>query len=151
MKQANTVGGVVVAAIGLSFLWGASKLAMGTAGAPGPGFVPFWEGMAMAIAGLALVVTSLRQPSAPPVRWPRGDSLRMIVHLALALVGYLLLAELLGYITSTFLFMLAASSAWRRYSRRVIGVSAAAFSVGLYVVFDVLLRTSLPRNPFGLP
>ncbi len=151
MKRANVAAGIVVLGIASFFIWGTAGLPMGGVHAPGSGFVPFWEGTVLGLAALALVVAGVRQGSQEKVEWPREDSSRMIIHLSAALIGYVLLVDLLGYITSTFLFMVAAGSAWRRYSWRILGVSAAGFSILLFLLFDALLRMSLPRNPFGLP
>lgn len=151
MRRANIAAGVVILGIALFFVWGGSRLPMGRTSAPGSGFVPTWEGLLLAAAAIALIASSLRQRSIDGLDWPRGNARRMILHLSVAMFGYLLLVEFLGYIASTFLFMLVAGSAWRHYSWRALGISAAAFSLVLFLVFNILLRSPLPRNPLGLP
>lgn len=151
MRKANIVAGTVVVLIGVFFVWSSRKLPMGAINAPEAGFVSFWEGIMLALAGGALIFTSARADLRERVKWPGGEARRMILYLAATLVGYIFLSEILGYITTTFIFFWMASMAWRRNSVRVAFMYAAAFAAGMYVVFDLLLRAPLPRSPFGLP
>jgi hypothetical protein len=151
MRLANLAAAAVLLGVGAFFIWGATKLPIGRLNSPDAGFAPYWEGIFLGLGALILMAASLCQKSMEPVEWPRGNARRMIIHLAVALVGYVLLVGLVGYISSTFLFMLVAISAWRRYSWWVVGFSAAGLSLSLYLVFSILLQTSLPRNLLGLP
>lgn len=151
MRGANLVTGVVALGIAGFFIWGASELPMGRPGAPEAGFVPFWVAVSLAVVSVALIATSLPRGPREPIEWPRGPALWMVLHISAALVGYVLVAELLGYACSTFLFMLAVGSAWKRYSWLILGVWAAGFSFALFVTFNLLLQIPLPRSVFGLP
>ena len=151
MKQADRIAGFVVLGIAVLFMTGASRLPMVRDNLPGPGFLPFGESLLLAVAALWLIVSSPGKPAVEKVRWPTGDGKRIVLHLVGVLFGYVLIAPVVGYFTSTFLFMFAAGRAWRCYSWRFLGISAAIFSLLLYVLIDVLLGVALPRSSFGLP
>ncbi len=126
-------------------------MSVGQINSPDAGFAPFWEGIFLVVGALSLVAMSLRQRITEPVGWPRGEARRMVIHLPLALIGYVLLIGWVGYIVSTFLFLFAAITAWRHYPWWVAGLSSGGLSLILYLVFHILLQTPLPRNSLGLP
>lgn len=79
----------------------------------------------------------------------KGDR-RRILYTCIISVGYALLFEHLGYVISTFMFMvsmLTITSGMQSWKRSVI--VALLFSVGVYFVFSTLLSISLPPLPFG--
>ena len=146
MKRANLIAGFVV--LGIACLCIGAML---HGNGPNVRSVPLWEALFLAVVALCLIASNLRGHSIEKVKWPTGDGKRMVLHLIATLVGYLLLAEVIGYISSTFLFMVAASIAWRRYSWRFLVISAAIYCLILFLVFDVFLKMTLPQGLIGLP
>ena len=99
-----------------------------------------------AILGLASLAIVLR-PDAEP-QWP---ALGRLVEIAAAVVVLVLYAELLpvaGFVIAT--AFAAAYLAWRLGSAVIEAVAVGiGTSVGIYVVFHLLLGLSLARGPFG--
>lgn len=98
------------------------------------------------VLGLSSAVIALR-PDAEPV-WP---PLGRLVEIAAAVVVMILYAELLpvaGFVIAT--FFAAAYLAWRLGSGPVESVLVGlGTSVGIYVIFHLVLGLSLARGPFG--
>ena len=99
-----------------------------------------------AILGLASLAIVLR-PDAEP-QWP---ALGRLVEIAAAVVVLVLYAELLpvaGFVIAT--AFAAAYLAWRLGSAVIEAVAVGiGTSLGIYVVFHLLLGLSLARGPFG--
>lgn len=122
----------------------------------GPRVFPIAIGVALALASLALLVKGLREEPSDEGGEPaesveqEDDTLtqsatRLGVIVAL-LFGYILLFVPLGYVISTFLFILAVtmyldSQHWIRNL-----VYAVLFPLVVYFVFTELLRVTLPAG-----
>jgi putative tricarboxylic transport membrane protein len=80
----------------------------------------------------------------------RKNDRRRILYTCIISVGYAFTFEHLGYVISTFLFMLCmltitcGKTSWKKSI-----FIALLFSVGIYFVFSTLLSISLPPLPFG--
>ena len=122
------------------------SLRLGSLHNPGPGFFPFWGGVALGLLSIALLVRSrARQVERGPFRL--FESSKPIVA-AGALLGYLVLLETLGFVTVTFLFLLLLLRLERRNWAFSV-VSAAAGASASYALFQIWLKTQLPPGPFG--
>ncbi|WED23940.1 tripartite tricarboxylate transporter TctB family protein [Vibrio sp. JC009] len=74
---------------------------------------------------------------------------RRILYTCIISVGYALVFEHLGYVISTFLFMIAMLTITSGKETMVKNaIIAVLFSVGVYFVFSTLLSISLPPLPF---
>ena len=140
----HVFAGIVVCALAAVALRGAWVLPIGTLKAPEAGFVPLVEAVLLALAGVVLTASAWRGWAAARVDWPRNDARRMVVHLAAALFGYVLLLGPLGFTGATFVFLWTAIVAWRKYPWWVAGGYALAMAIVLHLVFRVALRMSLP-------
>jgi len=149
MRRADAVAATTVLAVAAVALHQAGRLPFGTVRNPGPGFVPWWTGLALALLALAALAQAL---AAAPSRRPAGAGGRTprVVGLLGALAAYVLLLEPLGYPACTFLlvgFMLRVVEP--RPWGQALGVAAVA-AVGSYVLFAVWLKVPLPPG-FGRP
>ena len=99
----------------------AYRLTIGAPGRPGPGFFPFWLALALSLVALAL----------------------------LAAAAYAGALEPLGFLLTTFLFLLFMLRAIepRRWISS-IAISAAT-AVASHLVFKVWLAVQLPAGPWG--
>ena len=99
-----------------------------------------------AILGLSSAVIALRPDAAP--QWP---ALGRLVEIAAAAVVMVLYAELLpeaGFVLAT--AFAAAYLAWRLGSGPIEAVATGiGTSVGIYVIFHLVLGLSLARGPWG--
>ncbi len=117
---------------------------------PGPGYFPFGAGLLLGIVSLIELIKTLRKPvSGPigtgsePLRWQN------IIFTMLALVGYALLLNRLGFIFCTFFFVVFVR--WTMTSRQWWNTLAVALSasLGLHLVFNLLLSAQLPKGIFS--
>jgi hypothetical protein len=150
MTDWNRVAGWILVMVSAVGVWGALRLPIGRPGSPEPGFVPLVEAILLALSGLALIVQARKGSTDAIITWPTGEARQMVLHLAIALTAYLLLMSLVGFALSTFLFLLGAVQAWRRYSLWVSTVYAAGVTLLLQLTFGVALGMRLPNGLLGL-
>jgi hypothetical protein len=120
-------------------------LKLGTLGRPGPGFFPFWGAVLLGILSVILLAGS--RASSGPASAHGARSWTLIV-VAGALLAYVVLLERLGFVTVTFLFLLLLFRLVRK-GWMVSGLAALAGAGACYALFQLWLKTQLPRGPFG--
>ena len=134
---------------GLGGVGEAYRLTIGEPGRPGPGFFPFWLALALCLVALALLVRrapAAAGPAAVPVVRLRYDKAVLTLLASAAYAGAL---EPLGFLLTTFLFLLFMLSAIEP-RRRISSIAiSAATSVAGHLVFKVWLAVQLPAGPWG--
>ncbi|MBL3702195.1 tripartite tricarboxylate transporter TctB family protein [Sulfitobacter sp. BDSS02] len=99
-----------------------------------------------AVLGLSSIVIALRPDAAP--EWP---TLARLAEIAAAVVVMILYAELLpevGFVIAT--FFAAAYLTWRLGSGLLASLATGlGTSLGIYVIFHLVLGLSLARGPLG--
>ncbi|MEK9661292.1 MAG: tripartite tricarboxylate transporter TctB family protein, partial [Alphaproteobacteria bacterium] len=99
-----------------------------------------------AILGLSSLVILVRPDAA--AHWPPAGRLFEIAMSVAAMIAYALLLPELGFIIATALA--ATYLTWRLGTRPAwAGVVGIATSLGIYVVFHLILGLSLARGPLG--
>ena len=73
--------------------------------------------------------------------------LKRFAIIAVACLAYVLLLEPLGYVISTFMFLLVSFQAMHKGDMWKSVVIAAGFSLGIIVLFVYILKGSLPAWP----
>jgi putative tricarboxylic transport membrane protein len=132
------------------------SLQMGLGGwhRPGPGFLPFWSGVALGILAVILLTQSLRQDKASAADEPKEKTnLKPITLVLISLVGYIILLEPLGFVITTVIFVgFLLKTIEKKGWILTIWVSLVV-ALSSYVVFEVLLGAELPKGiqeTFGL-
>jgi putative tricarboxylic transport membrane protein len=136
--------GAACLALAAAFVWGASGIETGFIVDPlGPRTFPIIIGSLLAIASAYVLLRPDPEPE-----WPvRGKALE-IVGAVIVLVGYALALEPVGFVIAT--AVAAALLSWRLGSRPVwAAVSGLGISLGIYVVFHLVLGLSLAKGPLG--
>jgi len=133
--------GLVLAAF---FIWQATLIELSFISDPvGPKIFPIIICVGLALASLAMIV----KPDAAP-QWPAAARLLEIAVATAVMIAYALLLPELGFLITT--AIAAAYLTWRLGTAPlwsiVVGV---ATSVGIWVVFRLILGLSLARGPFG--
>jgi len=137
--------GVMVVLLGLDF--GYTRR-----GVPGPGFFPFWTGLALCVLSSVNLLRS--------VAGKEAYAERMALHQVIAILGvaaslgvYLVIARYLGMLLALPLLVLGiAYSIDRSWNRRLatrIFVIALALPVACYLVFAWFLNVRLVEGPLG--
>jgi hypothetical protein len=125
----------------------AGRLGFGSFSRPGPGFLPFLAGAALAtLALLALVQTALAKPAADPKSGFRGADLIRIGTVAGVLFFYVFLWEVIGFLTATFLLLLFLFRCIEPLRWRTVFTAAGLTLAFTYLLFAVLLGARLPTG-----
>ena len=149
----DAAGGAGVAILGLVY----TLTALGIEPDPssssvvGPRVFPLLVGMLMFLGGIALAASALirRKPAeAVPAGAERSPSAKEVNRRLVVIFGlltvYVLLFIPLGYLLSTFAFVLGLSMFLARRRLLVDVVFAAAFPIAVYALFTYGLRVQLP-------
>jgi len=132
----------------------AHRLGLGNISQPGPGFFPFWISAGLTFSSLHLMVWSMREltadelfAAAETVFSLAGFRRVVVVMLGTALFGIFL--EALGFILTTFVFMVFC---WLVVDRqpylRGLLISAAASGTS-FILFAKMLNVHFPRGLLG--
>lgn len=163
--NSDVVAGGVGLLVALAFLGVALSIPEGSFGnaVVGPRALPVVIGVGLALASLALAVRAwFGTPAAAPAADPQlDDELEVLMEdegpqdsVRLAVVSGLLLAYILvfiplGYVTATFLFLLATTMYLDREHPIRNLLFALGFSIIVRLVFSELLTVVLPTGPLG--
>jgi putative tricarboxylic transport membrane protein len=129
------------------------RLSLGTFRNPGPGFLSFYAGLI--VGGLALVVHL--QSRRVPASGEKGKSLwmdksrgRKMVLTVLALLGYAVIMNYLGFLVSTFFFLVFLLRVIEPQRWPVALLGSLAASAAFFCLFELALKSQLPKGPFGI-
>lgn len=156
MKCADLVSGIFWLIIGLLLSIWSISYEIGTFKEPGSGFFPLGAGLLLILFSIILLVQLLVQGKKSSSISPKGLplSLRSGWGKAAYTVFILLLStflfERIGYLVTIFLLVF--------FSIRVTGsrtwgktlLLALLSTLGVYLIFVLLLKQQLPRSPFGI-
>ena len=148
LKKGDVISGAVLAALGVFIITQARSWDYYTLDGPGPGFFPFWYGVAMVVLSLLLVLNAARaDPDGDSkVDWP-ATGRAMTVWLAFALsVG---LMDFLGFLISFALLAFFLVAVVFRRPFTTAAVVAVVSALAFHLIFPVALSVSLPTGPFG--
>ncbi len=136
-------GGIALL-LALAFIAGATQIQAALIfDSLGPRAFPIIIGVVLAISSCFLILRPDPEPD-----WPAA---RRVVEILLALVvmlAYAYLLEPLGFVIAT--AVAAGLLSWRLGAAPAIaGLTGVGISVGIYVVFHMILGLSLARGPLG--
>jgi putative tricarboxylic transport membrane protein len=130
-------------------VWRSLGFPPGPPDAPGPGVVPLWLAVILAVISLILLIRGFRKVASPAAKSDAGtDNLRLALLIA-ALAVYAFFMPLMGFIVSTTLLSLAALHVFGHRG----ALHAWAYSLGisfvLYLLFQKLMNVPLPSGWLG--
>ncbi|MAU21634.1 MAG: hypothetical protein CMH13_14040 [Martelella sp.] len=142
--MSDRIFGGIGLVIAIFFAWQASIIQESfLTDAVGPKVFPY---IIAAVMGISSVYFLLKPDPEP--HWPRAGRLAEIGLAVLVLAAYAELLPVAGFVIAT--AVAAAYLTWRLGSRPVesliIGIGT---SVGIYIIFHLVLGLSLARGPFG--
>lgn len=149
MNRGEVVSGVVLGALGVYIVTEAGRLDYLGPDGPGPGFFPWWYGIAIIALAALLVVQNFvsRVPAeGRPVNWREVG--RAVVTWS-GFVASVALLKLLGFILSFGLFTLFVVAGLYRRPLAVSLAVAAGCAAGFYVLFPFALNVRLPVGILG--
>lgn len=131
-------------ALAAFFIWNSTLIQLSFISDPvGPKAFPIIVGVLLAIASLFIML----RPDANP-NWPKMGGFIEIVLTIVVLVLYAYLLPIVGFLIAT--AVASAFLGWRLGATPLQSVfSGIGTSVGIYVVFNLILGLSLAKGPFG--
>jgi putative tricarboxylic transport membrane protein len=147
MKLADSSIAALFFLLGLYALWEAQKLDFAAGYGLGPGFFPFWLGVAIALLGGIVLFQNLKKDKKPKTVSAALGKKRFLV--AAALVAFVPAVGLCGFVVAfsllvAFLLFWAEGETW--WQALLISV---ATGVGFHVFFVRLLEVELPKGPWN--
>jgi putative tricarboxylic transport membrane protein len=158
MKKKDRLGGLFWLVLGVALCIESAALGLGQFRQPGAGFLPFLSGVLMALLGLSLTLSNLSKGSEQDqevkgnkiweIEYWKGFGVPLLC--LAALLSYILLLNVLGFILTTFLwlfFLFKIGDPKRWLIPLILAVSTVVIS---YLMFGVWLQLQLPRGMFRL-
>jgi len=147
----NFISGLVLAALGSYIFTQALNWDYMTIEGPGPGFFPYWYGLAMVFLSLLLVASAILEArtseNPKTVNWPevgRALSAWLLFSLSVFLMkylGFLIVLSALTWFVIKFMY---------QQNQKIAITTAVGISVGFYFIFAYALQLNLPVGPLGL-
>lgn len=150
-KTYRHIEGLFWIGVGLLICYLSWRAHLGSFQEPGPGFVPFVVGLFISIVSLIMLLSQASSRAAlhddfnPQTVFQNTPKLRLGSTIAL-LVCYAIFVGRLGYLVTTFLLMWGLLFNWEKKNWAVSLLSSLAIVIGSYLLFEVWLRTQLPRG-----
>ena len=151
MKKGLIAASMVLMALSLFGIVESSRLERTMKMGIGIGFLPFTMSLAMGVLSLVLLVGVLKgkiKITDEPI-CEKGGALRVITVVAI-LSAYIILIEGIGFVPSTFLFF--CGTIFILGHSRIVKtlLTSAAFTLFLYAIFRVWLKSPLPTGFLGI-
>ena len=144
MDRWNKIAGCILFCLGVSTAWSAATtLSMGSFQHPGPGFLPFGLACILGLLSLILVLQTRNGTGPTSAFWPERTWVRPSLG-SLALFAYALFVSMLGFLPTTFLFIVGWTRFMERLSWQTVLLVAAGVTAGLYLVFVWFLGVPVP-------
>jgi putative tricarboxylic transport membrane protein len=137
---------VVFIALGVSlFFYSQTLTTSSTGGSIGPKELPMFLAVALTITAVLNLAAAIRSRSSEK---KKGLEYRKFLIILGLLLLYVFLLEPLGYVISTFLFLMGAFQTMEKGQYLKSALIAAAFSGGVYLLYVKVALGVLPGFPF---
>ena len=147
--------GVVWIFLGLTISIWSSTFPFGGLKSPGPGYLPFMLGLLLVILGIILLLTAMlrteggsRKPIAPLI--PDGPGLTRVALTLGSMALSVAVFEYLGFVLTAFFLILFLMRTVHPQKWSVALFYAFVTALSSFIVFRLLLKTSLPKGLMGL-
>ena len=150
MKNRDLISGIFWIGFGAVFVIGGLQQGLVRQGIPGPGSLPFIVGLISIGLSLVVVVQALTKESIPLKKFfPEKSSLRKLILALVSIVGYGLLLKSLGFMLTTFLFLVCVLALVGR-EKWVTALSFSLLTAVLSYLLFTALQVELPRGILGI-
>ena len=153
-KRRDTVSGLFWLVIGLGLsIWTLTSYEIGRLTQPGTGYLPLSLGILLILLSLILLGGQMKKSpgarqASPPAA--RSGGWKKVVYTVLVLVVAAFFFERVGYLLTFFCLIVLLMKGVEPQSWKRILLTALLTSVGVYVVFILLLEVQLPRGFLGV-
>ncbi|MCX5906800.1 MAG: tripartite tricarboxylate transporter TctB family protein [Deltaproteobacteria bacterium] len=154
MRYHEQIGSTFWIVIGLLFCTGAPRYGFFSEGVPEPGLFPFLAGIILVLLGSIVWLQAFKEKSRDKGGegkfFPQADTWKRIFLSVLALSVYVLILDLLGFLLATFLFLAFLLRFIEPQKWSVVLTAALLTSVSSYLLFQLLLKSNLPKGFLGV-
>ncbi len=139
------------ALLGVFIIWECRNLPYWSEFGPGPGFLPLWLGICLAVFSASLLARSIagreRERSETPffAKWKESRRVWLVI-LAFCTMGILM--RWLGFYPLCALFVVFTVKVVERKSWGTALLVGIVVTVGFYLTFDLFMKSELPRGLF---
>jgi putative tricarboxylic transport membrane protein len=149
----DRVSGLFWLAFGLLCMYGSIRLGLGTLREPGTGFFPFLTAGFACLMALWVLVRAFLRKKGTEARissfW-QGKQWHQPLIVAILMAGYVLVLEKVGFLLTSFVVLLLMLKLVEKFPWwKAITISVCASGL-TYLVFHVLLKTTLPVGIFRI-
>ncbi len=151
MEKSDRVPGVFFLLISLFACHQAIGIGLGSFRHPGPGFLPFSAGALIGVLALWCLIQSKESRTAEDSGEDAEEGLSRLklVLVCLSLFAYTIAVGWLGFILSTFIFVLFIFCVVEPQRWWHVAIKAILITIGNYILFVVWLKVNLPKGIFG--
>ena len=152
MKRHDQMSSLVWLAFAISICIESSRLSFGSFHNPGPGFLPLLIGILLGVFSVVVFLrTSLSGKPQENIRsWYPKERWKKLIRVLAALFAFSFCLEVLGFLVSTFLLLVFLFRYGMEPKRWVVSIGGSALaSFSSYAVFELWLRTQLPKGILG--
>lgn len=153
MKKADRIFGVIGLGLSLWCYLESTRLTYKTEFTPGPGFMPFWVGVVLALLSCYLIFDSLvRKPSGKDNAklLPATHALLRVGAILLSLVIATAVMSYLGFPLTLVLLTMAILRFLERYSVAKSVGYGIAYAVVTWFIFEYVLSMGFPKGLLGI-
>ena len=153
MKKADRIFGVIGLGLSLWCYLESTRLNYMTQFTPGPGFMPFWVGVILALLSCYLIVDSYLRKAGKKddaKLLPEMHALYRVGAIMLMLFGVRFSMNLLGLPMTLFLFTTAILLLLERYSILKSVGYGIAYAAATWLVFQYILSMGFPKGLLGI-
>lgn len=152
MRRYDRTSSLVWLAFAIYICIESSRLSFGSFHSPGPGFLPLLVGLLLGIFSIIvfLQATISGKPQEKIPSWYPQERWIKLTWVLVALFAYAICLEILGFLISTFLLLVFLFRSGPEPKRWVVAIGGSALaSLSSYAVFELWLRTQLPKGILG--
>jgi hypothetical protein len=153
MRKADRIFGVIGLGLSLWCYLESTKFHYMTKFTPGPGFMPFWVGVTLALLSCYLIYDSFRREASKQGDkkiLPEKHALYRIGTIMLLLFGVKFSMNILGFPLTLAVFTTAILSILERYSILKSVAYAIAYAAVTWLIFEYVLTMGFPKGFLGI-
>lgn len=154
MRKKEAIGSSFWIGVGTFFCAGAFGYGLFEEGVPGPGLLPLIAGIVLISLGTGILVPALKKEKKPASAekgfFPEKDSFKKVFLAVVALGGYGMALEYIGFLTMTLLFMIFLLRFIEPQKWTVVLTTSLLTAASSYLLFQFLLKVQLPKGIWGI-
>jgi putative tricarboxylic transport membrane protein len=146
----HLIPSLIIIVISAIFCISSLKLGLGRFNDPGPGLIPFWVGCFLVFLSLGVIIeTYIWDKSRTKIRLFEKGRRKVVLEVLLSFIGYYMVLNILGFILSTFLFLIFLFKISGGETWKVALIESAITIIGTYCLFVYAVGITFPVGFLG--